>query len=103
MSKKALNNEFSDYDGPTGLYIATGEVMLALCLRCRRFRLVGASRMQSKHLRHWGPGSHGVPSFWVGSPNGLGGFKSKASSFITQTTATLSARVNPDGQTFKTS
>ncbi len=25
MNKKAMNNEFSDYDGPTGLYIATGE------------------------------------------------------------------------------
>jgi hypothetical protein len=30
MSKKALNDEFSDYDGPTGLYIATGEQMLPL-------------------------------------------------------------------------
>jgi hypothetical protein len=26
--------------------------------------------MQSKHLRHWGLGSHEVPSFWSGSsPN----------------------------------
>jgi len=30
MSKKAMNDEFSDYDGPTGLFIATGEKMLAL-------------------------------------------------------------------------
>jgi hypothetical protein len=30
MSKQASNNEFSDYDGPTGLYIATGEEMLPL-------------------------------------------------------------------------
>jgi hypothetical protein len=30
MSKKALNDEFSDYDGPTGLYVATGEQMLPL-------------------------------------------------------------------------
>ncbi len=30
MSKQALNDEFSDYDGPTGLYIATGEEMLPL-------------------------------------------------------------------------
>jgi hypothetical protein len=30
MSKKAMNDEFSDYDGPTGLYIATGEEMLSL-------------------------------------------------------------------------
>jgi hypothetical protein len=35
----------------------------------------------------------------VGTPKGLGAFKSKATSLITQTTATLSARVNPDGQT----
>jgi hypothetical protein len=35
----------------------------------------------------------------VGTPKGLGALKSKATSFITQTTATLSARVNPDGQT----
>jgi hypothetical protein len=25
-----MNDEFSDYDGPTGLYIATGEEMLPL-------------------------------------------------------------------------
>jgi hypothetical protein len=35
----------------------------------------------------------------VGAPKGLGEFKSKATSLTTQTTATLSARVNPDGQT----
>ncbi|HEY5344287.1 MAG TPA: fibronectin type III domain-containing protein [Solirubrobacteraceae bacterium] len=35
----------------------------------------------------------------VGAPKGLGEFKSKATSLVTQTTATLSARVNPDGQT----
>lgn len=34
----------------------------------------------------------------VGTPKGLGGFKSKATSFITQTTATLNARVNPNGE-----
>lgn len=33
----------------------------------------------------------------VGTPKGLGGFKSKDTSFITQTTTTLSARVNPNG------
>lgn len=30
MSKKAMNDEFSDYDGPTGLYIATGKKMLPI-------------------------------------------------------------------------
>ena len=35
----------------------------------------------------------------VGAPKGLGEFKSKATSLVTQTTATLSARVNPDGKT----
>jgi hypothetical protein len=35
----------------------------------------------------------------VGAPKGLGEFKSKATALTTQTTATLSARVNPDGQT----
>jgi hypothetical protein len=35
----------------------------------------------------------------VGTPKGLGAFKSKATSLTTQTTATLSGRVNPDGQT----
>jgi hypothetical protein len=30
MSKMALNDEFSDYDGPTGLYVAAGEQMLPL-------------------------------------------------------------------------
>jgi hypothetical protein len=35
----------------------------------------------------------------VGAPKGLGEFKSKATSLTTQTTATLSGRVNPDGQT----
>jgi subtilase family serine protease len=35
----------------------------------------------------------------VGTPKGLGAFKSKATSSITQTTATLSARVNPNGKT----
>jgi hypothetical protein len=35
----------------------------------------------------------------LGAPKGLGEFKSKATSLVTQTTATLSARVNPDGQT----
>jgi hypothetical protein len=34
----------------------------------------------------------------VGAPKGLGAFKSKATSSITQTTATLNARVNPNGQ-----
>jgi hypothetical protein len=33
----------------------------------------------------------------VGTPKGLGGFKSKDTSFITQTTTTLSARVDPNG------
>jgi hypothetical protein len=35
----------------------------------------------------------------VGAPKGLGAFKSNAITFLTQTSATLSARVNPDGQT----
>jgi hypothetical protein len=35
----------------------------------------------------------------VGTPKGLGGFKSKASSFITQSTATVDARVDPNGAT----
>jgi hypothetical protein len=35
----------------------------------------------------------------VGAPAGLGGFKSKASTAIAQTSATVSARVNPDGET----
>jgi len=35
----------------------------------------------------------------VGAPKGLGAFKSNAVTFLTQTTATLNARVNPDGQT----
>jgi hypothetical protein len=35
----------------------------------------------------------------VGAPKGLGAFKGKATSLVTQTTATLSARVNPDGLT----
>jgi hypothetical protein len=35
----------------------------------------------------------------VGAPKGLGAFKSKATSLVTQTTATLSARVNPNGKT----
>jgi len=30
MNRKAMNDEFSDYDGPTGLYIATGREMLPL-------------------------------------------------------------------------
>lgn len=30
MSKQTMNEEFSDYDGPTGLYIATGKEMLPL-------------------------------------------------------------------------
>jgi hypothetical protein len=34
----------------------------------------------------------------VGTPKGLGGFKSNAVTFLTQTSATLNARVNPDGQ-----
>ena len=35
----------------------------------------------------------------VGAPRGLGAFKSNAVTFLTQTSATLNARVNPDGQT----
>ena len=35
----------------------------------------------------------------VGAPKGLGAFKSNAITFLTQTSATLNARVNPDGQT----
>jgi hypothetical protein len=35
----------------------------------------------------------------AGTPKGLGAFKSNATFLTTQTTATLSARVNPDGQT----
>jgi len=35
----------------------------------------------------------------VGSPKGLGAFKSNAVTSITQTSATLNARVNPDGKT----
>jgi hypothetical protein len=35
----------------------------------------------------------------VGTPKGLGAFKSNAVSLLTQTSATLNARVNPDGQT----
>ncbi|HEY5342743.1 MAG TPA: fibronectin type III domain-containing protein, partial [Solirubrobacteraceae bacterium] len=35
----------------------------------------------------------------VGAPKGLGAFKSNAVTFLTQTSATLNARVNPDGQT----
>ena len=34
----------------------------------------------------------------VGTPKGLGGFKSNAVTLVTQTSATLNARVNPDGQ-----
>ena len=34
----------------------------------------------------------------VGAPKGLGAFKSNAVTFLTQTSATLKARVNPDGQ-----
>jgi subtilase family serine protease len=34
----------------------------------------------------------------VGAPKGLGAFKSNAVTFLTQTSATLNARVNPDGQ-----
>jgi hypothetical protein len=34
----------------------------------------------------------------VGTPKGLGGFKSKAVSLLTQTSVTLSARVNPNGE-----
>jgi hypothetical protein len=34
----------------------------------------------------------------VGAPKGLGVFKSNAVTFLTQTSATLNARVNPDGQ-----
>ncbi|HEY5342858.1 MAG TPA: hypothetical protein VIJ66_04275, partial [Solirubrobacteraceae bacterium] len=34
-----------------------------------------------------------------GAPKGLGAFKSNAVTFLTQTSATLNARVNPDGQT----
>jgi hypothetical protein len=34
----------------------------------------------------------------VGAPRGLGMFKSNAVTFLTQTSATLNARVNPDGQ-----
>ncbi len=34
----------------------------------------------------------------VGTPKGLGGFKSNALTLLTQTSATLNARVNPDGQ-----
>jgi hypothetical protein len=30
MSSKAFNDEFSDYDGLTGLYVATGRQMLPL-------------------------------------------------------------------------
>jgi hypothetical protein len=30
VSKNTMNDEFSDYDGPTGLFIATGEEMLPL-------------------------------------------------------------------------
>ena len=33
----------------------------------------------------------------VGTPKGLGGFKSNAVTLLTQTSATLDARVNPDG------
>jgi subtilase family serine protease len=35
----------------------------------------------------------------VGAPKGLGAFKSNAVTLLTQTSATLNARVNPDGQT----
>jgi subtilase family serine protease len=35
----------------------------------------------------------------VGAPKGLGAFKSDAVTMLTQTTATLNARVNPNGQT----
>jgi hypothetical protein len=35
----------------------------------------------------------------VGTPKGLGGFKSNAVTLLTQTSAMLNARVNPDGQT----
>jgi hypothetical protein len=35
----------------------------------------------------------------VGTPKGLGAFKSNATFLTTQTTATLNARVNPDGKT----
>jgi subtilase family serine protease len=34
----------------------------------------------------------------VGAPRGLGAFKSDSITFLTQTTATLNARVNPNGQ-----
>jgi subtilase family serine protease len=34
----------------------------------------------------------------VGAPKGLGAFKSNAITFLTQTSATLNAKVNPDGQ-----
>ena len=34
----------------------------------------------------------------VGTPRGLGAFKSNAVTLLTQTSATLNARVNPDGQ-----
>jgi subtilase family serine protease len=34
----------------------------------------------------------------VGAPKGLGAFKSNAVTFLTQTSATLNARVNPNGQ-----
>jgi len=30
MSTRPINTEFSDYDGPTGLYVATGDAMLPL-------------------------------------------------------------------------
>ena len=46
-------------------FVASGS--LAAMVALSQVRLVGASRMQSKHLRHWGLGSHGVPSFWSGS------------------------------------
>jgi hypothetical protein len=43
-----------------------------------------------------------VPGFdgpaGVGTPKGLNGLKAKATSLLTQTSATLNARVNPDGQ-----
>jgi hypothetical protein len=38
MSKKALNDEFSDYDGPTGLYVATGELRAPNRLEVRSIR-----------------------------------------------------------------
>lgn len=44
MSRKARNDEFSDYDGPTGLYVATGEEMLPLA-SSRALQALGHSAM----------------------------------------------------------